>query len=163
LNQHKTARRAERRGTRNHHQAIKTGRLEAMPVRKSRVGQRSMLLPTPTLTPIHVPWVSPWSYKRRDSGIERGETIGSRAHTLHTTIVFTPVQSLRCKIIQTSPPAGCRAFSCPNQDKSLCLLASPSGKGSTHINLLVGVTPRGENTDNTGPVSARPIEPRLNG
>jgi len=66
LNQHKTARRANCRGTRNHHQAIKTGRLEAMPVRKPRVGQRSMLLSTPTLTPIHVPWVSPWSYKRRD-------------------------------------------------------------------------------------------------
>jgi len=29
----------------------------------------------------------------------------------------------------------------------LCLLASPSGKGSTHTNLLVGLTPRGENTD----------------
>ena len=28
----------------------------------------------------------------------------------------------------------------------MCLLASPSGKGSTHTNLLVGVTPRGENT-----------------
>jgi hypothetical protein len=34
LNQHKTAHRAECRGTRNHHQAIKTGQLEAMPVRK---------------------------------------------------------------------------------------------------------------------------------
>jgi hypothetical protein len=30
----------------------------------------------------------------------------------------------------------------------LCLFASPSGKGSTHTNSLVGVTPRGENTDN---------------
>ena len=30
----------------------------------------------------------------------------------------------------------------------MCLFASPSGKGSTHTNLLVGVTPRGENTDN---------------
>ena len=29
----------------------------------------------------------------------------------------------------------------------MCLFASPSGKGSTHTNLLVGVTPRGENTD----------------
>ena len=48
---------------------------------------------------------------------------------------------------KTPPPAGRRAFSCPNQDKSLCLLASPSGKGSTHTNSLVGVTPRGENTD----------------
>jgi len=55
LNQHKTAHRAECRGTRNHHQAIKTGQLGAMPVRKPRVGQRSMLLSTPTLTSIHVP------------------------------------------------------------------------------------------------------------
>ena len=54
-NQSKTARRAECRGTRDHHQAIKTGRLEVMPVRKPRVGQRSMLLSTPILTPIHVP------------------------------------------------------------------------------------------------------------
>ena len=30
----------------------------------------------------------------------------------------------------------------------MCLFASPSGKGSTHTNSLVGVTPRGENTDN---------------
>ena len=30
----------------------------------------------------------------------------------------------------------------------MCLFASPSGKGSTHTNLLVGVSPRGENTDN---------------
>ena len=75
--------------------------------------------------------------------------IRSKALTLHTALVFTPVQALRCKIIQTSPPAGRRAFSCPNQDKSLCLLASPSGKGSTRTNLLVGVTPRGENTDTT--------------
>jgi hypothetical protein len=54
-NQSKTARRAECRGTRDHHQAIKTGRLEVMPVRKPRVGQRSMLLSTPIPTPIHVP------------------------------------------------------------------------------------------------------------
>jgi len=45
-----------------------------------------------------------------------------------------------------SPPAGRRAFSCPNQDKSLCLFASPYGKGSTHTNLLVGVTPVGKTT-----------------
>ena len=63
---------------------------------------------------------------------------------LHPSLVFTPVQALRCRIIQTLPPAGRRAFSCPNQDKSLCLFASPSGKGSTHTNLLVGVTPWGK-------------------
>ena len=74
LNQPKTARRAECKGTRNHHQATKTGRLEATPVRRPRVGQRSMLLSTPTLTPVHVPWVSPWSYKREDPGISRGHT-----------------------------------------------------------------------------------------
>jgi len=68
--------------------------------------------------------------------------------SIHTTLVFTPVQALRCRIIQTLPPAGRRAFACPNQDKSLYLFASPSGKGSTHTNLLVGVTPWGENTDN---------------
>ena len=72
-NQHKAAGKAKRRSTRNHHRAIKMGRLEAMPVRKPRVGQRSMRLSTPTLTSTHVPWVSPWSYKRRDSGIEQGD------------------------------------------------------------------------------------------
>jgi hypothetical protein len=109
-NQSKTARRAECRGTRNHHQAIKMGRLEAMPVRKPRVGQRSMLLSTPILTPIHVPWDSPWNYKRRDSGIEHTTPHHARLrsyaveHTYHTTPVFTPVQALRCKIIQTLSP-----------------------------------------------------------
>jgi len=52
--------------------------------------------------------------------------------SIHTTLAFTPVQALRCRKIQSLPPAGRRAFSCPNQDKSLCLFASPSGKGSTH-------------------------------
>jgi len=55
--------------------------------------------------------------------------IRSRTPTLHTTLVFTPVQAPSCKIIQTLSPAGRRAFSCPNQDKSLCLFASPSRKG----------------------------------
>jgi len=74
VNQPEAARGAGYRGTRDHHQATKTGRLEATPVRRPRVGQRSMLLSTPTLTPIYVPWVSPWCYKRKDSGIDRGET-----------------------------------------------------------------------------------------
>ena len=81
MNQHKTARRAECSGTRNHHQAIKTGWLEAMPVRKPRVGQRSMPLSTSILTPIHVPWVSPWNYKRRDSGIRTEDTTQYYTHT----------------------------------------------------------------------------------
>ena len=59
------------------------------------------------------------------------------------------------------PPAGRRAFSCPNQDKSLCLLASPSGKGSTHTNLLVGVTPVGKTptvgAQGRGPTCFSPI------
>jgi len=46
------------------------------------------------------------------------------------------------------------AFSCPNQDKSLCLFASPSEKGSTHTNSLVGVTTHGENTDTQLPPNA---------
>jgi hypothetical protein len=50
--------------------------------------------------------------------------------------LVTPTQALRCKEIQYSPlPAGRRAFFCPNQDKSPCiLLASPSrlGTRSTH-------------------------------
>ena len=154
MNQSKTARRAGFQGTRNHHQATRTGRLETTPVRRPRVGPRAMPLSTPTLTPIFVPWASPWNYKRgsprADSGGDQPDNttlIRSRTSILHTTLVFTPVQALRCKIIQTLPPAGRRAFSCPNQDKFLCLFASPSGKGSTHTNLLVGVTPGGENTD----------------
>jgi hypothetical protein len=49
--------------------------------------------------------------------------------------LVTPTQAPRCKEIQTSPPAGRRAFICLNQDKPPCvLLASPSRKGthSTH-------------------------------
>ena len=71
VNQPKTARRAGYRVTRNHHRATEMGRLETTPVRRPRVGQRAMLLSTPTLTPIHVPWVSPWRYKRKDPGIDR--------------------------------------------------------------------------------------------
>jgi len=82
LNQPKTVRRAGCRGTRNHYQATKMGRLEATPVRKPQVGQRSMLLSTPTLTPIHVPWVSPWCYKRKDSGIDRQQHV--MQHHAHT-------------------------------------------------------------------------------
>ena len=82
LNQPKTARGAGCGGTRNHYQATKMGRLEATPVRKPRVGQRSMLLSTPILTPIHVPWVSPWCYKRKDSGIDEKQHI--RQHHAHT-------------------------------------------------------------------------------
>jgi len=48
--------------------------------------------------------------------------------SLHTTLVFTPVQALRCKITQTPSPTGRRAFSCPNQDKSLCLFHHHKGK-----------------------------------
>jgi hypothetical protein len=46
--------------------------------------------------------------------------------------LVTPTQALRYKEIQYSPlPAGRRAFFCPNQDKSLCiLLASPSRLGT---------------------------------
>ena len=58
------------------------------------------------------------------------------------------------------PPAGRRAFSCPNQDKSLCFLALPFGKGSTHTNLLVGVTPRGENTENDYQPPVTDLPPR---
>jgi hypothetical protein len=50
--------------------------------------------------------------------------------------LVTPTQAFRCKEIQYSLlPAGRRAFFCPNQDKSPCiLLASPSrlGTRSTH-------------------------------
>jgi len=64
--------------------------------------------------------------------------------SVHTTVVFTLVQELRCRIIQTIPPAGRRAFSCPNQDKSLCLSASPSEKGSTHTSFTRWCDPPGE-------------------
>ena len=55
VNQSKTAHRAGYRGTRNHHQATRTGRLETTPVRRPRVGQRAIPLLTPTLMPILVP------------------------------------------------------------------------------------------------------------
>jgi hypothetical protein len=57
--------------------------------------------------------------------------------TLSRTLV-TPTQAPRCKEIQTSPPAGLRAFFCPNQDKPPCvLLASPSRKETHSIYSLV--------------------------
>ena len=45
----------------------------------------------------------------------------------------------------------------------MCLLASPSGKGSTHTNSLVGVTPRGENTDSTHLVQSSTYLPQTAG
>jgi hypothetical protein len=52
--------------------------------------------------------------------------------------LVTPTQAPRCKEIQISPPAGRRAFSCPNQDKPpYVLLASPSRKGTRSIHSLV--------------------------
>ena len=110
-NQSKTARRAGFQGTRNHHQANQTGRLETTPVRRPRVGQRAMPLSTPTLTPILVPWASPWNYKRGSPGADsKGQQSGnttlirSRTCILQTTLIFTPVQALRYKIIQTLSP-----------------------------------------------------------
>ena len=72
------------KGTCDDHQAIRTGRLETTPVRRPRVGQRAMLLSTPTLTPTHVPWVSPWCYKRKDPGIDKTQA------TLHPYAVELP-------------------------------------------------------------------------
>ena len=118
INQSKTAHRAGYRGTRDHHQAIRTGRLETTPVRRPRVGPCAIPLSTPTLTPILVPWASPWNYKRGSLGANLGGH-HTRHHTrqhsyavelpysisFHTTLVSTPVQALRCKIIQTLPPS----------------------------------------------------------
>ena len=114
MNQSKTARRGGFQGTRNHHQATRTGCLETTPVRRLRVGLRAMPLSTPTLSPILVPWPSSWNYKRGTPGADsvghqlydtRNTTpICSRTSILHTTLVFTPVQALRCKIIQTLSP-----------------------------------------------------------
>jgi hypothetical protein len=52
--------------------------------------------------------------------------------------LVTPTQALRCKEIQySSLPAGRRAFLCPNQDKSSCiLLASPSRLGTRNTHSL---------------------------
>jgi len=72
---------------------------------------------------------------RKPYAVERTHSI-----PIHTTLVFTPVQALRCRIIQTLLPLDVGPSLAPNQDKSLCLFASPSGKGSTHTSLLVGVT-----------------------
>jgi len=54
-NRPETAYGAGYKGMRDHHQAIRTGRLETTPVRRPRVGQRAMPLSTPSLSPIHVP------------------------------------------------------------------------------------------------------------
>jgi hypothetical protein len=51
--------------------------------------------------------------------------------------LVTPTQALRCKEIQYSPPAGCRALFCSNQDKFMCiLLASPSRLGTRNTHSL---------------------------
>ena len=50
------------------------------------------------------------------------------------------------------PPAGRRAFSFPNQDKSLCLFLHHHLERGARIQvLLIGVTPRAENTDTKKP------------
>ena len=83
ISQSKTAHRAGYRGTRIHHQATRTGRLETTPVRRPRVGPRAIPLSTPTLTPILVPWASHWNYKRGSPGANRG--MGSTTqHYTHT-------------------------------------------------------------------------------
>jgi len=152
MNQSKTVRKAGFQGTRNHHQATRTGRLETTPVRRPRVGQRAMPLSTPTLTPILVPWASSWNYKRGSPGADsRGQQLGnttlirSRTSILHTTLVFTPVQALRCKIIQTlSPPLDVGPSLARTRINPCVFLHHHQGKGSMHINSLVGVTPVGK-------------------
>jgi hypothetical protein len=65
--------------------------------------------------------------------------------------LVTPSQALRCKEIQyTLLSARRRAFFCPNQDKSPCiLLASPSRLGTHSIWFTRWLmTPAGPNTDN---------------
>jgi len=136
---------------RNHHQSTKTRLLEATPVRRRRAGQRAIPLSTPTLSPVHVPWASPWNYKREGPGADTGHVTQHKSYvveqlhstSVQTTLVFTSVQALRCKIKQTLPPARRRAFSCPNQDKSLCLSASPSEKGSTYTSFTRWCDPLG--------------------
>jgi len=87
MNQSKTARRAGFQGTRNHHQATRTGRLETTLVRRPRVGQCTMPLSTPTLTPLLVPLASPWNYKRGSPGAETGRATKA---TQHSYIVELP-------------------------------------------------------------------------
>jgi len=137
-NQSKTARRVGFQGTRNHHQATRTGRLETTPVRRPRVGQRAMALSTPTLTPILVPWASPWNYKRGSPGADSGghqsgntTLIRSRTSILQTTLVFTPVQARRCKIIQTlSPPLDVGPSLARTKINSCVFLHHHLGKGA---------------------------------
>jgi hypothetical protein len=64
--------------------------------------------------------------------------------------LVTPTQAIRCKEIQYSLlPTGRRAFFCPNQDKSPCiLLASPSRLGTRNIWFTRWLrTPSGPNAD----------------
>jgi hypothetical protein len=68
----------------------------------------------------------------------------------YLTQLVTPTQTLRCKEIQYSLlPAGRRAFFCPNQDKTPCiLLASPSRFGTCSIWFTRWLrTPTGPNAD----------------
>ena len=156
INRPRTVRRAGYRGTRNHHQATGTRRLETTLVRRPRVGQRAIPLSTPARVPIHVPYVSPWNYKRGGPG---ADTKNARQHhrthkpytverfhsySIHTTLVFTPVQALRCKIIQTLPPPLDVGPSLARTRINLCVFLHHHLKGSTHTNLLVGVIPGGK-------------------
>ena len=66
---------------------------------------------------------------------------------VHTTPVFTPVQALRCKIIQTLPPLDVGP-SLTRTRINLCVFSCITiWKGDHALVLLVGVIPRGENTD----------------
>ena len=60
-------------------------------VRKPRVGQRSMRLSIPTLTSMNVPCVSPWSYKRRDSGTQHKTTLIRRRAPHFTPRLYSPL------------------------------------------------------------------------
>ena len=80
INRPEAAYEAGYEGTRDHHQAIRTGQLKTTPVRRPRVGQRAMPLSTPSLSPTHVPWTSPWNYKRRDPEVN----MNINRHNAHT-------------------------------------------------------------------------------
>ena len=67
---------------------------------------------------------------------------------IHSTLVFTPVQALRCKIIQSLPPPLDVGPSLARTRINLCVFSCITiWKGEHALVLLVGVTPQGENTD----------------
>jgi len=147
-NRSKTAYRAGYKGTRNHHQATRTGRLETTPVRKPRVGQRAM-----PLSICHL-----YMYPRSLLGTIKGETrewtrqankATQRSYTVELPYsiprLYSPLyKHLGAKKYKLSPLLDVGPSLARTRINPCVFLHHHLRKGSTHTNSLGGVTPGGK-------------------